>query len=414
MTRACLGPGACEGAQACLPDGSALGPCDCGTGGLGAAAGGSGGVGAGGNAGVGNAGADCGAGVCWWSGQSPSGCDTAGVPTPEMRPKQGMDVEQPPIYLGLTSVRLGALDANGNGTDEWQQLGLDLDGVCTNSITCASETRTSCRSGSAELPFDGELCRDNTFGRLFELAAAVPDLSTTLGVNETDLNCLLWNGAFTIITKVTGYNGMADDDRVRVDFYISPGTETPSPWTCPLAEFANTFPRWLTSTPWRISANELTAPISEAGQLPDSTIADADAYVRQGYLAARLPRGSRLGFAGEDDPFPGFDLTFADEAVYTGEISRGRDGTWLVRDGLLAGRILSDDILDSFRAVGFCPTNPLYAGLENFVRANADVLGDGTTDDERACDALSAGIAFEAAQVRPGQSEVRPARPGCP
>lgn len=30
VTQACLGPGACSGAQACLPDGSGFGSCDCG------------------------------------------------------------------------------------------------------------------------------------------------------------------------------------------------------------------------------------------------------------------------------------------------------------------------------------------------------------------------------------------------
>jgi hypothetical protein len=30
-TRACIGPGACQGGQACLPDGSGFGACDCGS-----------------------------------------------------------------------------------------------------------------------------------------------------------------------------------------------------------------------------------------------------------------------------------------------------------------------------------------------------------------------------------------------
>jgi hypothetical protein len=30
-TQACVGPGACQGGQQCLPDGTAFGPCDCGT-----------------------------------------------------------------------------------------------------------------------------------------------------------------------------------------------------------------------------------------------------------------------------------------------------------------------------------------------------------------------------------------------
>lgn len=31
-TQSCLGPGACQGAQVCLPNGAAFGPCDCGSG----------------------------------------------------------------------------------------------------------------------------------------------------------------------------------------------------------------------------------------------------------------------------------------------------------------------------------------------------------------------------------------------
>lgn len=54
-TRTCVGPGACQGGQSCLPDGSGFGPCDCGaaTGGSGGSAGGSGGsVGIGGTGGA--------------------------------------------------------------------------------------------------------------------------------------------------------------------------------------------------------------------------------------------------------------------------------------------------------------------------------------------------------------------------
>jgi hypothetical protein len=52
-TQACLGPGACQGAQACRDDGSGYGSCDCGSGGSGGSAGegGAGGGGAGGTAG---------------------------------------------------------------------------------------------------------------------------------------------------------------------------------------------------------------------------------------------------------------------------------------------------------------------------------------------------------------------------
>lgn len=61
-TQACLGPGACEGAQACTPQGTGYGPCDCGAAGAGGAgaagaSGGASGAPAGGSSGAGPAGA---------------------------------------------------------------------------------------------------------------------------------------------------------------------------------------------------------------------------------------------------------------------------------------------------------------------------------------------------------------------
>src|SRR4051812_36263938 len=56
-TQTCLGPGACQGAQSCLPNGTSWSPCDCGTNkGGGGAAGGRGGGGGRGAAGNGGAG----------------------------------------------------------------------------------------------------------------------------------------------------------------------------------------------------------------------------------------------------------------------------------------------------------------------------------------------------------------------
>lgn len=60
-TRACLGPGACNGAQTCLPDHSGFGACDCGAGG--APGGGTGGGGAGGTGAAATGGTDAGAGA---------------------------------------------------------------------------------------------------------------------------------------------------------------------------------------------------------------------------------------------------------------------------------------------------------------------------------------------------------------
>jgi hypothetical protein len=68
QTQACVGPGACQGGQRCLNDGSAWGPCDCGT-----PTGGAGGTGGGGTSGTG--GNVAGGGT---AGTSPSGGASTG------------------------------------------------------------------------------------------------------------------------------------------------------------------------------------------------------------------------------------------------------------------------------------------------------------------------------------------------
>src|SRR3954468_24499221 len=76
-TQTCLGPGACQGAQSCLPNGASWSPCDCGTnkGGGGAA----GGRGGGGGRGAGRAGGGGGGGGRGAAGNGGAGGGAGGV-----------------------------------------------------------------------------------------------------------------------------------------------------------------------------------------------------------------------------------------------------------------------------------------------------------------------------------------------
>jgi cysteine-rich repeat protein len=367
----------------------------------------------------------CSGGECWWSQETADGCRSASAPTAEQRPSAPAgDVPteatgEGDIYLGWTRIRLGAYLPDGSSDpDAWQGFGLDLDGTCTNSADCrAVSGAVSCKSPAPQIPFDGELCRDNTFARLQPVAAMVPEIGTTFGISEGVFNCELWRGSYNLITKISGYNGQPNDPHVRVDFYASDGLERPMGWSCPVEDYAATYPLWRTSATWRIDESTLSAPIESEGSLPDSVNADPDAYVRDGFLVARPPDGTNFRLIGNAMPYRGFPLR-VHGGYWIGHLQRAQDGTWTMRDGLSAGRIKRDDLIQGFREVGFCPgqgIDTFYEAMVTYVQENADVLADGSHDPAAECDAMSFGIAFEASQLTPGAAgPVEPLLECCP
>jgi cysteine-rich repeat protein len=360
----------------------------------------------------------CRTGDCWWSRDEIDGCHSAGIPSPADRPAGGDDsVRGSDLYLGMTRVWLGAEPTEAesdSGRDPWQALGFDLDGVCTNSATCGGSPGGSCRSPGPAIPFDGVACRDNTFGRLQPVIALMRDLGSDLGLNEDSFNCQLHRGGYNMLVRVQGYNGQPEDPHVRVDYYMSTGLEEPTRWTCPLEDFARQ-PRWRSVRTWAIDDAALTGPILTPGSLPDSKFADADAYVRGGYLVARVPDATPQGFLGDGEPYRGF-VYKAQQGLLVGHLSEGQDGTWQIDDGLLGGRILKNDLIQAFRESGFCEAGDattIYQSMVDFVNETVDVLASGANDVEVDCDALSYAIGFEAAQLSPGSAAKAPPRVEC-
>jgi cysteine-rich repeat protein len=365
----------------------------------------------------------CNAGDCWWSADLADNCRSAGRPGPEHRPAVADDAESiPAIYLGWTQISLGgsapAADAADDSPEPWQTFGLDLDGVCTNSEGCSGGAQ-SCRAATSEIPFDGTMCRDNRFARLQATLAPVPEIGERYGLREQTLNCNLHRGTYNVILKLSDYNGQPDDAEVRVDFYGSPGLERLPPWNCDDAE-ADAYPLWTAAAEWQVDEASLTAAIAEPGTLPASHVADAKAYVRQGYLVAELPDGAQLRLAGTSNSYRSFALTTR-KSIWSGALSQQQDGTWTLQDGLVAGITLASDVLETFHELGLCQEeaeqaadeNSFYELVSNAVRTNADMLGDGRVDETADCDALSFAIAFSAAQITPGAAGASPERITC-
>jgi cysteine-rich repeat protein len=340
------------------------------------------------------------------------------VPQDSDRPPVADDgADKGPIYLALTHIHLGSTNLAGVTSDDaWQSFGLDLDNACTNSSSCADRTEVSCRSATTTLPFDGRLCRDNTLARLQPVVAAVPEIGVTFGLGEDVFNCAIWRGTYNDVFRITGYNGQPDDSRVRVDYYRSPGIQDTLPWRCEdeLDSYTK-YPRWRSSLSWRVIDSDLAEPAISGSGWPDSLFFDAYAYVKSGYVVARVPNDTITGFTSDESSYRGFQFK-QQQGYFLGRIALAQDGTWGMRDGLLAGRIRKHDLVQSFRDVGFCEGGQFasfYTSVVSYIDENADLLASGQSDSAQACDAMSFGIAFEAAQVQPGTSVPAPKRIEC-
>jgi hypothetical protein len=362
----------------------------------------------GGSADAGTDGPDASSGIGWWSG--PGGtddCFSAGAPSSADRPDAGADAAAsvPPIYLALTAMRLGSLDLNNQpSTTAWQDLGFDLDGVCTQSPTCPTTNPVeSCKPTGLAIPVDGNYCRDNTFGKLEVEAAGIPQIGGKYGLNDDAFDCALCVGAYNFLVRVSDYDGQPDDSQVRVDMYASPGLETPLPSSCGSSTWRNNQVCFTPDTPFTIRDTAVTQP-QGGPALPNAIINDPNAYVRAGYIVAQLPPNTLFWFPGYNAPATAFPLSFV-RAVVSGRITKAQDGTWTILDGIIGGVVTEQAILQGFQLIGFCQsTEPMnYPIMTSYLHAGLDVLASGKVDPTTTCDSVSVGIGFTAGQATAGK-----------
>jgi hypothetical protein len=321
-----------------------------------------------------------GAGIGFWSGPAdqPSSCFSARFPRPEDRPAPSGGAALAPIFLGLLTLNTGTLDAQGKPSpDAWRNVGFDLDGTCTGSETCdtGGQTPLGCKPVAAAVPLDGAYCRDNNFGKLSYLATTAPETSEGYGLTGDGFSCALCVGAYNYLFRLTGYNGEANDDSVRVDLYPSPGLDTLLPWDCKTDDWKK-HPCFLPDDKWQIREDVLVGAPSGAGDLPASKLFDANAYVRDQTLVVTLPDDTLFWFPGERRVATAFPVTLRTRAA---------------------------DVLKGFRLIGVCENDKNYPFLQDFISKNVDVLANGGRNPDAPCDAISVGMPFTAIQVTPGR-----------
>jgi hypothetical protein len=347
-----------------------------------------------------------GGGVGWWSGKTGQGgqCFTAGYPTNDGRPQPSNAAPLPPITLAIHDVELGALNKDGGADpNAWKDVGFDLDGLCTGSPTCDTEgqpTQVPCTAPTPSIAYDGNDCRDNTFGRLEYTVSLVPEIVKTYGINDDAFNCALCVGDYNILIRLTDYNGTDTDDHVRVDLYPSPGLEKILPWNCHDDSWRS-HPCFTPDMAWTVWDKFLTDK-HDGPDLAASTSFDDGAFVREGYLVAHLPDGIRLWFPGKNaiaTPYP----VYLQKGIVTAKLSRAQDQTWVATDGVIGGRIKETDLITGFRQIGLCENDQNYSLLPMFIQQNLDILSSGVNDPSMTCDAMSMAIAFNATQATAGK-----------
>jgi len=351
-------------------------------------------------------GPDASSGIGWWSGPgSTDDCFSAGAPSTADRPDAGGGgTSEPPIYLAITAMRLGSLDPNNQPSSmAWEDIGFDLDGVCTQSPTClTNDPVESCKPTGLAIPVDGNYCRDNTFGALEVKAAAIPQVGGKYGLNDDAFDCALCVGAYNFLVRISDYDGRPDDSQVRVDMYASPGLEKPLPWSCTTPSWRNEI-CFTPDMPFTVRDTAVTQP-QGGPTLPNAVINDPNAYVRDGYIVAQLPANTLFWFPGYNAPATAFPLSFV-RAVVSGRITKAQDGTWTIQDGIIGGVVTEQAILQAFALIGFCqstePNN--YPLMQMYLHANLDILASGKVDPTVTCDSVSVGIGFTAGQATAGK-----------
>jgi hypothetical protein len=416
-------------------------------GGTGGTAGTNGGTGAGGNAGDGA--------VCattagpWWGKTNMHGCQTTGVPNAvEDRPPMACDGNSiEPILFATSRIRLGTAKDDAQLTLDdtaFKDIGLDLDNSCTNSETCwvmpdggsadagdaASDggprgplvNERACKPGLVN-PADGNQCRDNALGEIMFFAASSPDIGARLGINEQHFNCAIHRGEFGIIIKVSEYNGRSDDPQVRVDIYTSLGQQNPPGWQCMnngvLISDWQRYAEWAPTTHWKIARRSLALNDPGVGtELPRARFADPIAYVRGGYLVAKLPPATELWLNGNhpEAHVAGFrNVIF--RATTLAKLVQATNGVWSMDQGIISGVTFPTDVVKALREVGFCQN---FCGSYNQLIDIVNIAQDSlTTTDQRLqdtdCDGISMGISFSARQVRADRSDLVDSEPvECP
>jgi hypothetical protein len=204
-------------------------------------------------------------------------------------------------------------------------------------------------------------------------------------------------GKWSLLFRISGYNGQANDDKVRVDWYASGGF--------------GTVPLWDGTDQWPIAESTLNGPDIN---LPK--FFDASGYVTDNVLVFSVPDG-QLDIAGE---ITKISLKLTGGTVMARIEKDPMKGTYVLRQGTIAARIALQDLFQmvaSFRneeGKPFCTNEAFWGATKDAFCRGLDIQ-TGFAEPNKPCNAVSFAAGFSADTAQLGSIQPSSdADGGCP
>lgn len=282
----------------------------------------------------------------------------------------------------------------------WRTAGLNLDGL----VTTATDPRLACKVPNGDpAPIDGVNGIDNVFGSkltdpVYGLVAAADPLL------EEDICCYQGQGVGTIVIRIEGWNGTANDDQVTIALLNAADATRDNPssieWSATEFGLVQSMNTSILANPPSWMANTDTYYIT-----PDSYVlnnpamprnVDPDGYIRDGmFVMALKPTEAVRLYLGYEHMI---GIRLADGTLW-GRMSADFNQ---IDSGGMGGRMGAAQLQEATVGLlgpgvvqpGMCGSSGLLAQVNDVIFKYADVREDGTNDESRSCDALSVGVNF--------------------
>lgn len=303
-------------------------------------------------------------------------CGHAQPPPPPAVPDAPGSLE---LILASRNVDYGDQTNPTNGKPRWQELGYDLDGVCTGHGDGDSCAEPSWAKGDHTDGTDG---RDNAIG------AVASNLGPFRGLFSTVFGAV--KGEQSTIYRVREYDGSPDDS--YVDVYVYSGTL----WNS-ASDPGPTVPMYNEQDVWKVGDDWLAPP--EVPGAPYDTehskYRATRAFVSGGVLVAYFD-SVLMGQPYLPAP-PVYDV------IVTGKLIQNDDGRWVLQNGVFAGKYLTSDLvrLMSFYASTAvegppCTLSLAFDQVKSLFCPGVDIRVEKGSDVSASCDGMSMAYSFDA------------------
>jgi hypothetical protein len=288
--------------------------------------------------------------------------------------------------------------------DPGHGIGLNLDGVCT----CPGPDSCTLPPHATK----GASCDDpNGVDPVLNRALLTFDKLVCLPLEQAAPS-----GYSNLLLKISGYNGLPDDDHVIVELFISIGTP-------PMNEAgAPTPPKFDGTDVWQIWDQTIAGTLSKYADITSAYVSNsvlvASPVDSNGYTGL-LWRLSPVACAEAGLPLLGSNplIMQARGAVITGQLVRDADGGFSLQNGLAGARVATDGpdgFLAALDQFGLCRKDLRFLGAQSYVCDARDIALRPSDDNQhRPCNAVSFALGFTATPAMLGSAAPLSLAPSC-